>query len=158
MSTSSAATHSTGSDMKSSGSVTFRLKSRSRSLKLSADQVSVDPDVTQFFLCQQIAQIARLPINRVRATLETTGKAVDRRFHQNDAPRVRDIANEGTVLVIKDLGIPCLKQRTDLSGPQVSWRFVFVVEYLGPIITFPMFYYFAKFFYGRDFKHSYMQS
>eukprot|EP01071_Lankesteria_metandrocarpae_P005084 Lankesteria_metandrocarpae@DN3851_c0_g1_i2.p1 len=42
---------------------------------------------------------------------------------------------DGTVLVFKDLGI------------QISWRLVFVIEYLGPIIIFPLLYLLPNVFY-----------
>lgn len=33
-------------------------------------------------------------------------------------------------------------------GPQISWRLVFVIEYLGPILIFPLFYCLPGIFYG----------
>ncbi|GJJ08708.1 hypothetical protein Clacol_002927 [Clathrus columnatus] len=48
-------------------------------------------------------------------------------------------------LVVKDL------------GPQISWKTVFLVEYVGPLLIHPIFYYFPKFIYGRNFEHSQLQ-
>jgi very-long-chain enoyl-CoA reductase len=39
----------------------------------------------------------------------------------------------------------------------MSWKLVFVIEYIGPIVFHPMFYYFQRLFYGRTFQHSPMQ-
>ncbi|TRY53187.1 Ubiquitin domain-containing Steroid reductase [Cryptosporidium tyzzeri] len=43
----------------------------------------------------------------------------------------------GTTLYFKDLGV------------QISWRLVFFIEYLGPIIIFPIFYFFPTLIYGE---------
>lgn len=42
---------------------------------------------------------------------------------------------EGSVLFFKDLGV------------QISWRLVFVVEYIGPILIFPMLYFLPSYIY-----------
>nr|CAG8486635.1 7522_t:CDS:2 [Entrophospora candida] len=43
-------------------------------------------------------------------------------------------------------------------GPQMCWRSVFVIEYLGPLIIHPIFYNFDSIIYGQNFKHSEMQT
>nr|CAG8493319.1 4088_t:CDS:2 [Entrophospora candida] len=52
---------------------------------------------------------------------------------------------DGDTILFKDL------------GPQISWRLVFFIEYLGPLILHPIFYYFKSQIYGQDFEHSEMQ-
>ncbi|KAF8150955.1 3-oxo-5-alpha-steroid 4-dehydrogenase-domain-containing protein [Crassisporium funariophilum] len=42
-------------------------------------------------------------------------------------------------------------------GAQISWRTVFIVEYIGPLIIHPLFYHFPRFWYGQDVKHSALQ-
>ena len=84
--------------------ITFSLRSRTRRLRLSEANVSIFPNETQYALCKQIAKLAHLPVNRVRVTFEHSGVAIDRRFYQEDPPRVRDIASEWTALLVKDLG------------------------------------------------------
>ncbi|CAG8754552.1 4782_t:CDS:2 [Gigaspora margarita] len=55
-----------------------------------------------------------------------------------------DITN-GDNVVLKDL------------GPQISWKMVFLIEYLGPLLIHPIFYYFKSQIYGENFEHSQMQ-
>ncbi|KAL1668368.1 3-oxo-5-alpha-steroid 4-dehydrogenase-domain-containing protein [Schizophyllum commune] len=71
----------------------------------------------------------------------------DKKALANEAP-VKDLfsgASQGE-LVVKDL------------GPQISWRTVFLIEYVGPLLIHPLFYYYPRVFYGQDVKHSTMQT
>ncbi|OBZ72423.1 hypothetical protein A0H81_08009 [Grifola frondosa] len=52
---------------------------------------------------------------------------------------------DGGELSVKDL------------GPQISWRTVFIIEYIGPLLIHPLFYHFPKVFYGGPVQHSTMQ-
>jgi len=65
-----------------------------------------------------------------------------------DEQTLREIFGEkpdGAELQVKDL------------GPQVDWRTVFFVEYIGPILVHPLFYYLPKFWYGENVVHSSLQ-
>ncbi|ORY94242.1 3-oxo-5-alpha-steroid 4-dehydrogenase-domain-containing protein [Syncephalastrum racemosum] len=42
-------------------------------------------------------------------------------------------------------------------GPQIGWRTVFLIEYGGPLLIHPIFYYLSKTIYGSTFEHSCMQ-
>jgi very-long-chain enoyl-CoA reductase len=84
----------------------------------------------------------------------------DDRKGLSDATRLSDVSTE---LTVKDL------------GPQISWRTVFMVEYVrffttlpvifvslllsqvGPLIIHPLIYHFPKVFYGGPVQHSRLQ-
>lgn len=53
--------------------------------------------------------------------------------------------DENATILFKDL------------GPQISWRAVFMIEYFGPILIHPFFYYASQLVYGSSFTHSPMQ-
>ncbi|EFA81781.1 synaptic glycoprotein SC2-like protein [Heterostelium album PN500] len=42
-------------------------------------------------------------------------------------------------------------------GPQISWTAVFLAEYAGPLLIYPLFYYFSTQIYGYQFEKSYVQ-
>lgn len=82
----------------------FTLKTRSKGINLSANRISADPDETQHNLAKRIAQIAKLPLDRLRVTFEASNIVLDKRSHRHSQPKVEDIEGAGTVLLIKDLG------------------------------------------------------
>ncbi|ORE05145.1 hypothetical protein BCV72DRAFT_209859 [Rhizopus microsporus var. microsporus] len=43
-------------------------------------------------------------------------------------------------------------------GPQIGWRTVFLIEYAGPVLIHPIFYYLSKAIYGTQVAHSPMQT
>lgn len=90
---------------KGSTPLTFTLKPRARNVRLSATHVTATPDETQYALCQRIAEIAHLPMSRLRVTFESAAdRVLDKRFYATDAPKVEDIADQERTLLIKDLG------------------------------------------------------
>lgn len=84
--------------------LTFTLKSNNRNIRLSETHITSNPEETQHDLSRRIAKIANLPLDRLRVTSETSNRVLDKRIHQESPPRVGDIADEGAVLIIKDLG------------------------------------------------------
>ncbi|KAL9714458.1 Very-long-chain enoyl-CoA reductase [Leucoagaricus gongylophorus] len=68
----------------------------------------------------------------------------DRKLLADDV-KLRELGEKAIELQVKDL------------GPQIGWRTVFFVEYVGPLFIHPLFYYFPKFWYGQDVVHSSLQ-
>ena len=93
--------------------IEFTLKPHSSKIRLSATHITATEDETQHSLCKRIADIAHLPLNRLRVTFEKSNRVIDKRFHADTVPKVADIANEDNVLIIKDLG-PFLSLRRSL--------------------------------------------
>lgn len=56
------------------------------------------------------------------------------------ALRSDDVLADGEGILFKDL------------GPQISWKWVFVLEYLGPLLLYPMFYMKPEWIYGEAAK------
>ncbi|RDX57369.1 hypothetical protein OH76DRAFT_1395165 [Lentinus brumalis] len=52
---------------------------------------------------------------------------------------------DGSEVAVKDL------------GPQISWRTVFLIEYVGPLVIHPLFYHFPRLFFGGPVQHSTLQ-
>nr|WHE05772.1 3-oxo-5-alpha-steroid 4-dehydrogenase-domain-containing protein [Flammulina filiformis] len=64
----------------------------------------------------------------------------------DDETKLKDLGlGAGGEIDIKDL------------GPQLSWKLVFVVEYLGPLLIHPVFYHFPQLLYGKAIEHSAVQ-
>ena len=89
--------------------ITFTLKPHNRNVHLSATHITSFLEETQHDLSKRIARIANLSLSRLRATFESSNRVLDKRIHRDSPPRVEDIpSEEGTVLIIKDLGSPRL--------------------------------------------------
>ncbi|KAK6199571.1 3-oxo-5a-steroid 4 dehydrogenase [Scheffersomyces amazonensis] len=111
--------------------VSINVKSRSKSLKsLSTDELTIDSKVSE--LIALIKESNNIDPHRIRLThYDTTTQKnkpldVSKTFAQNG------IASELKTLElsIKDL------------GPQLSWRTVFKLEYLGPLLIHPLIYWY----------------
>lgn len=85
--------------------IEFSLRARNpKTLRLAATHITANLDETQNALSKRIAKIAGLPLDRLRVTFENSQIVLDKRFHPDSPPKVRDVSGQGTVLVVKDLG------------------------------------------------------
>ncbi|KAI5801724.1 3-oxo-5-alpha-steroid 4-dehydrogenase-domain-containing protein [Peziza echinospora] len=98
-------------------SVTLQLKSRGRPLKKLPQTIDVNQKSDKSELVQKISSATGLSIHRIRLT-----KAADNSVVENlNLP-------DQSVIYVKDL------------GPQIAWRTVFFVEYIGPLLIHPLFF------------------
>ena len=61
---------------------------------------------------------------------------------KDDKMKLDELAVDAVTLVFKDL------------GPQISWRLVYFIEYLGPLLIFPSFFYYPEWVWGRSVDRS----
>ncbi|KAK6453985.1 3-oxo-5a-steroid 4 dehydrogenase [Scheffersomyces xylosifermentans] len=126
--------------------VRINVTSNSRTLKgISADQFSLTSPVEG--LAKYIAVSNKISQHRIRITTldkQTNKKRpldLSKTYIQNGVP----IGTETLELYVKDL------------GPQISWRTVFVVEYLGPLLIHPLFFTLSSIYGVKDVQHTQTQ-
>lgn len=123
--------------------VSVTVKSRSRSIRPFKDE-HFPADEPLSTLAAAVASKSGLSVHRLRITSlpegsrKHVGVSLEKTFAQNNLK-----TQDGSIeLYAKDL------------GPQISWRTVFILEYLGPLLIHPYFY----FYYGSFKDHSVTQT
>ena len=105
--------------------------------------MSVESDASTSDLYSKLASQAQSSVHRLRVTKGSDGSLVS-----SDGKTTiysTGLRDQSTVYV-KDL------------GPQISWQTVFIVEYLGPLLIHPAFYFLQPYIYGKNAYPSLSQS
>ncbi|KAF8473466.1 synaptic glycoprotein SC2 [Kalaharituber pfeilii] len=97
--------------------VTIQLKSRGRPIKRLPSSVDVNPNAPVSELASKISSATGLSVHRLRLTKASDGSVLTSLNLENQ-----------TTVNVKDL------------GPQIGWRTVFIIEYLGPLLIHPLFF------------------
>ena len=101
-----------------------------RSGKSLATLRDVDSDVTVEELRRRFHAASQKPMERIALKLEVKGKLL------KDDATLGSLGDDVATLYFKDL------------GPQLGWITVFLAEYSGPLLIFPLFYARPAFIYG----------
>lgn len=122
--------------------------------------VQVGLDHSGSDLYQSLAAEAGVSIHRLRVTKGSDGSLVR---------NARDFTVESTglreqsIIHVKDLGKSALRLvetilTTCTVGPQIAWRTVFIVEYLGPLLIHPLIYFLRPWIYRNAGEPSELQT
>ncbi|KAH6909252.1 3-oxo-5-alpha-steroid 4-dehydrogenase-domain-containing protein [Coprinopsis sp. MPI-PUGE-AT-0042] len=102
--------------------------------------LDVSPDATVADVKRKIAQAyPKFYTSRQKLSLKGDKKGLE------DDAKLETALKGQTEVQVKDL------------GPQMGWRTVYLIEYVGPLIIHPLIYYFPKVVYGTDVQHSALQ-
>ncbi|KAK2858499.1 hypothetical protein FQN49_004675 [Arthroderma sp. PD_2] len=104
-------------------SISLEIKPRGKPISKLPATISIESQESIEALYSAISKQARFPVNRLRIT-----KASDGSLLKNDAGITvssTGVRNQ-SVIYVKDL------------GPQIGWRTVFIIEYLGPLLIHPL--------------------
>ncbi|KAL2707867.1 Enoyl reductase TSC13 [Kluyveromyces marxianus] len=119
----------------------LQIKSRSKTLKDVTIDLPADNTLTYDSILTKVsAENGNISVKRLRLTYLKEGKHIvisNAEIKEKDKKRVFDTTTEWYV---KDL------------GPQISWRLVFVIEYLGPILIHSLMFYLSS---KPEFRNNY---
>ncbi|KAI4240734.1 MAG: hypothetical protein L6R40_004979 [Gallowayella cf. fulva] len=108
-----------------SKTLTFSIRPRGKPLKKLPEELSLPSTSTSSDLYAQLAKSSKTSIHRLRITKGSDGSLIP---NTTSLPVSDTGLRDGSSIYVKDL------------GPQLSWRLVFILEYLGPLLIHPILY------------------
>ncbi|KAL8762435.1 MAG: hypothetical protein Q9184_001563 [Pyrenodesmia sp. 2 TL-2023] len=109
-----------------SKTLTFSVRPRGNPVKKLPEDTSLSSTGTSSDLYTQLASSSKTSIHRLRITKGSDGTFIP---NSSSLPVSDTGLRDGSTIYVKDL------------GPQISWRLVFILEYLGPLLMHPLLYY-----------------
>ncbi|KAK9478248.1 3-oxo-5-alpha-steroid 4-dehydrogenase-domain-containing protein [Lipomyces japonicus] len=118
--------------------VTVNLKTKSPKTKINDLPASLEVETSKSVddLSASISKAIKLGPERLRLTL------IDNTLLVAGSPLEKYDLQENSIIYVKDL------------GRQISWRTVFFIEYVGPLLIHPIFFFLQKPIYGKSFEHT----
>ncbi|KAK5175039.1 3-oxo-5a-steroid 4- dehydrogenase [Saxophila tyrrhenica] len=112
--------------------VSLKVQPRGKKIRGLPSECSIYLQGSTTDLYQRIAKQSNFSIHRLRITKAEDGKPVPNdKSVSIDSTGLRD----GATIQVKDL------------GPQIAWRTVFIIEYAGPLLIHPLFYFLRPYIY-----------
>ncbi|OCK95011.1 3-oxo-5-alpha-steroid 4-dehydrogenase family protein-like protein [Cenococcum geophilum 1.58] len=126
-----------------STSLTLIVRPRGKPIRGLPEEIVIDPKDSVAGLYKKIAASSKSSIHRLKITKGSDGSAIP----------------ISGVLTIEQTGLRN-KSTIDVKdlGPQIAWRTVFIVEYLGPLLFHPLLYYFRPIIYKTSEAPSELQT